>query len=202
MPCTTIAWLAGFQSSGSVGPKRLDRPYCVSVGTIEARKNHSTLLEAWARLYREQAEETPVLVIIGGRGWKAEHVFQILDAPGELRNVIREVGECEDDELAAWIAGAEALLMPSHVEGFGLPVIEAMQLGTPVVASDLPVFREIVGDLPIYVEPDDTATWMSNIKALCARGQLTSRIRQRSASYVAPTWAQHFEKVEALTAEL
>ena len=81
----------------------------------------------------------------------------MLDDATELRVNVLELGSCADDELAAIVAGRERLLMPSFAEGFGLPVVEALELGTPVIASDLPVFREIAGDIPTYLDCSDAS---------------------------------------------
>jgi glycosyltransferase involved in cell wall biosynthesis len=174
----------------------------VTVGTIEGRKNHLLLLRVWRRLVAELGESAPVLLIIGQRGWQATPVEAILDDPGELRSHVRELGACSDEDLIGWLAGARALLMPSFVEGFGLPVIEALQLGTPVIATDLPVYREVVGDIPTYLEPDDAAGWA---RAICEFiGDAAERQRQKQAlnEYRPPDWPSHFARVEQWLQEI
>src|SRR6185503_14737126 len=89
-----------------------------------------------------------------------------------------------------------ALLMPSFAEGFGLPVAEALQLGTPVIASDLPVFREFAGDIPTYVDVLDGLGWMSTIMSFTGESLERERQIQAMSSYRAPTWETHFEVVD------
>lgn len=202
MPPAVVAWLSGQAPPANVLPIRLERPYFVTVGTIEARKNHLMLLRAWEGLVRDMGEQAPILVIVGARGWEAAETMEILDEPGLLRGFVHEVSGCDDAGLAAWVAGARALLMPSFVEGFGLPVIEALQLGTPVIASDLPVYREIVGDTPTYLDAADTDAWAKTIRQFASDGP--DRRRQLAAieGYRAPSWDHHFRIVEAWLGEL
>ncbi|HEU0202520.1 MAG TPA: glycosyltransferase, partial [Burkholderiaceae bacterium] len=96
-----------------------------------------------------------------------------------------------------------ALLFPSFVEGYGLPLLEALQAGTPVIASDLPVFREIAGRIPEYVDPLDGPTWLAQIEDYASPAS-TARAAQKSrmAGFAAPTWAQHFAAVDEIIAGL
>ena len=197
MPAATVAWISGPDLPAQVVPRSQPRPYFVTLGTIEARKNHILLLSVWESLVAGLGEAAPDLVIIGQRGWEAEEVTALLDDPQSLEGHVRELGRCDDDDLAAWLAGARALLMPSFAEGFGLPVIEALELGTPVIATDLPVYREIVGDIPTYLDPVDQAAWEQAIGDFT--GDSPERKRQLRAvqDYRPPDWPTHFEKVEA-----
>jgi glycosyltransferase involved in cell wall biosynthesis len=201
MPPSVVAWLNGQDAPANVAPVRLERPYFVTVGTIEARKNHLLLLRAWTEFVGKMGRAAPILVIIGSRGWEAEESITTLDDLGPLHGTVHEIGGCDDEALAAWIAGARALLMPSFVEGFGLPVIEALQLGTPVIASDLAVYREIVGDTPTYRDPSDVDSWSKAILDFIQNGPERRRQLAAIESYRAPTWQEHFRIVEAWVAE-
>jgi glycosyltransferase involved in cell wall biosynthesis len=90
------------------------------------------------------------------------------------------------------------LLFPSFAEGYGLPLIEALAAGVPVIASDLPAFREVAGDLPLYLDPIDGLGWLDAVLAF-AKAQQPARQAQlaRLREYVPPTWAQHFGRVDA-----
>ena len=126
-------------------PKSLTggRPYFIVVGTIEPRKNHRMLLEVWRELAAELGEACPALVLAGRRGWMNSDTFALIERSSSLQLHVFEAPELPDEALGSLIASAEALLMPSFAEGFGLPILEAQKLGTPVVASDLEVFHEV-----------------------------------------------------------
>lgn len=164
-------------------------PYFVTVGTIEPRKNHALLLDVWERLARERTEP-PTLVIAGRRGWANDAVFRRLDAA--RGGAVREYADLPDPALSALVAGASAVLMPSLAEGFGLPVGEAIALGTPVIASDLPVYREFAHDYPIYLNPSDLYAWSSTITAAAEQDRAASATEPRPRM---PTWRDHFAMV-------
>ena len=197
MPPAVAAWISGPPPRGCVGTPPLAKPYFVILGTIEGRKNHQLLLDVWEQLVAERGDEAPVLVVIGQRGWEAEIALARLDRIADFNGCVLRFDRCGDDELATWLGGARALLMPSFTEGFGLPVIEALQLGTPVIASDLPVFREIAGDIPAFLEPGDAKAWRRAIESL-VDGE-SERARQVSAmrSYRTPIWTDHFAIVDS-----
>jgi glycosyltransferase involved in cell wall biosynthesis len=195
MPDAIVAWLAGPPIPQRVKPKPFDRPHFVVVGTIEGRKNHELLLKIWKRM--AQADGTvPLLVIIGQRGWEAEAATAMLDTAAELKGNVLELGRCPDEDVASIIAGARALLMPSFAEGFGLPVVESLELGTPVIASDLPVFREIVGDIPTYLDSSDASAWEDTIRSFVTDCPERTRQLDRIAAYHPPDWATHFKVVD------
>ena len=145
---------------------------------------------------------TPLLVILGQRGWEAELALAMIDRDTAIGAHIVELGTACDAELASLIGGARALLMPSFAEGFGLPVIEALQSGTPVIASDLPVFREIAGPIPCYLDPGDGPGWLAMIQAFCQDGPERTRQVSAMSAYRAPVWPDHFAAVETWLAAL
>lgn len=196
MPPCEVAWIAGHDMPPSLGQAPVRRPYFVSLGTIEGRKNHILLLQLWKRLAGIMGCQAPALVIIGQRGWEAEHALAMLDRAPALRGHVVELNNASDAETAAYVAGARALLMPSFVEGFGIPVVEALQLGTPVIASDLPVFREIAGDIPTYLNSCDGAGWERAIMDFLEDGPERRRQLALMPSYTPPSWPRHFVRVE------
>jgi glycosyltransferase involved in cell wall biosynthesis len=167
-------------------------PYFVILGTIEPRKNHALLLDLWDRI-----APAATLVIAGARGWAGPDLLARLDArpPG-----IVEAPGLTDAQVATLLQGATALLFPSHAEGFGLPALEAAALRTPVVCSDLPVFRDLLGDYPVYLDPSDSYSWMETIMGLAAATGQAGDIRggkdvATSVSPKIPTWEAHFNRV-------
>ena len=195
------AWLGteSWTAAGTVVPPV--PPTFVILGTIEARKNHIMLLQIWKRMLSRLGSKAPRLLIIGQRGWESEEVFDLLNR-GDLGDAVVEMGDCLDAELARNLAGARALLFPSLVEGYGLPLVEALRAGTPVIASDLPVFREIGGGVPEYLDPLDPDAWEQAILNYAEPDSLprTAQLK-RMTGYQAPTWDEHFSRVEAWMAQ-
>lgn len=173
------------------------RRFFVTVGTIEPRKNHALLLAVWAELARRlPPAQLPQLVIAGSRGWRNMAVFQALDS--RPAGVI-EVAGLGDAALSGLIHASQGLLFPSHVEGFGLPPMEAASLGAPVCVSDLPVLREMLGDYPVYLKPTDVYSWLETIERLSGVERLTDKgvggKGTMTRRWIAPTWDAHFNAV-------
>ncbi|MEF8709234.1 MAG: glycosyltransferase [Candidatus Accumulibacter propinquus] len=203
MPPAVVALLAPAQMPPALPSSPLKRPYFVTVGTIEPRKNHCLLLHVWRKLIERLGNAAPQLVVIGQRGWECENVVDLLERCEILKGVVVEQSACSDAELASWLHHAQALLFPSFAEGYGMPLVEALARGVPVIASDLPVFREIAEDIPEYVDPLDGKRWAELVVAYTlAESPLRRAQRQRMARFVAPTWEAHFEQVESLVERL
>ncbi|WP_034412098.1 glycosyltransferase family 4 protein [Derxia gummosa] len=175
------------------------RPHFLMLGTIEPRKNHLLLLNLWRELVRDLGEAAPGLVIVGRRGWECEQVLDMLDRCEALRGHVLERNDADDGEALGWLAGARALLLPSFAEGFGLPVQEALALGVPVIASPLPVFREIAGDIPDYFGPLDGTGWRAAILDYAAPFSATRAAQlERLTGYRPFSWDGHFREVQTL----
>lgn len=174
----------------------LPEPYFVMLGTIEPRKNHLLILHVWRR-FAELGETPPKLVLIGQRGWECEQVIDLLERSPALRGSVIELPRCNDTELATWLRHARALLFPSFVEGFGLPLIEAVSQGTPVLAADLPVFRESVGEIPEYLDPLDGPAWLDAVRAYSVAADPRRRTQlERLRGYQRWDWGAHFAIVD------
>jgi glycosyltransferase involved in cell wall biosynthesis len=144
------------------------RPYFVCVGTIEPRKNITLLLTLWRRLAERLGDATPPLVLAGQRGWETEAIVDHLERSPPVRRFVHEINGLGDTELAKLIAGATALLSPSFMEGFNLPVAEALAMATPVIASDIPVHRELAPAARL-IDPVDGAAWLEAIEGAALR---------------------------------
>ncbi|MCA0870483.1 glycosyltransferase family 4 protein [Seohaeicola saemankumensis] len=166
-------------------------PYFVTLGTIEPRKGHDMLLDIWENW--ENGSVAPGLLICGSRGWNNDAVFARLDALPK-GGPIRELQGLEDGAIAALLKGSSGLLCPSHAEGFGLPAAEAAALGVPVVCSDLPAFREVLGDYAVYAAETDRYQWRNRIQSLI-KGRGEREKAGKGAEFIAPTWADHFNTV-------
>lgn len=164
----------------------IEPPYCLFVGNLEPRKNLVRLLEAFARL---RAEGRPVrLVLAGARGWLAEPIFRAVERHG-LADAVVFPGYVPAAELPALYAGAACFVFPSLYEGFGLPVLEAMAAGTPVVASRVGAIPEVAGDAALLVAPDQPAELAAAVASVLddrtLRARLVERGRRRAAAF---TW--------------
>jgi glycosyltransferase involved in cell wall biosynthesis len=129
----------------------LPERFILFVGTLEPRKNVVGLVEAYARLPKER----PPLMLVGGKGWLYDEIFARVEALG-LSHEIRFVGYVPAEALPLWYNAADLFVYPSLYEGFGLPALEAMACGTPVVTSMASSLPEVVGDAGRLVDPSDT----------------------------------------------
>lgn len=161
----------------------LERPYVLSTATLEPRKNLPRLVEAFAGLdpaLRDRFE----LVLVGGRGWRTQALDAALARHAAL---VRALGFVDDAELPSVYAGADLVAYPSLEEGFGLPVLEAMAAGAPVLTSDRSSLPEVGGDAAFYVDPTSVASIRAGLAALLAdpgrRAALAAAGRERARRF-------------------
>ncbi len=169
----------------------IPQPYVITIGTIEPRKNHAFLLDLW-----DDWDGAPHLVICGNRGWKNEDVFARLDRVQADGLPITELNGLDDAQMMGLLKGAKAALFPSLAEGFGLPQVEALSLGVPVICGDLVIYREVLGEFPVYAETSNSYVWRTEIEKLLqkdADGQ--GRVGKHQAQYTPPQWDVHFNLV-------
>lgn len=177
---------------------RPQSPYFVCVGTIEPRKNLIFLFNVWRGLVERLGEAAPKLVLVGRRGWENENIVDVLERSREIGPHLVEVADLSDLGLSALIRGARALLAPSLVEGFSLPVAEALALGTPVIASDIAVHREISEDRAMLLGTIDGRAWVDAIAAIAApESALRAEWAGRASGYLPMTWDRHVERAMA-----
>lgn len=138
----------------------LEPGFVLFVGTLEPRKNLPLLLHAMSQLYGA-GNETP-LVIVGGKGWIYDEIFATIDDLG-MHGRVRHLCGVADAELKHLYHAAGVLASPSHYEGFGLPALEAMHCGCPVIASTRGSLPEIVDDAGILLDPEDATIWAEAI---------------------------------------
>ena len=155
----------------------LPERFVLSVGTIEPRKNLPTLFEALAAP-REPGLETWPLVIAGKPGWLYEPILRRI-ADLNLQDSIHLTGFFPDDDLPALYSAATVLAMPSRYEGFGLPVLEAMACGTPVICSNTSSLPEVAGDAALLVPPEDVQGWVEAIAHVMNDDALRLQMRER-----------------------
>jgi glycosyltransferase involved in cell wall biosynthesis len=173
------AQVASFRAQRTL-PERL----ILFVGTLEPRKNVAALVQAYARL----PEPRPPLVLIGGRGWLYDDLFRQIEALN-LSDQVRHVGYVPAEDLPLWYNVATLFVYPSLYEGFGLPVLEAMACGVPVVTSSTSSLPEVVGPAGLLVDPanvEDLAGAMERAlsdPALCAEMRSAGLERARQFSW-------------------
>lgn len=148
-------------------------PFLLFVGTVEPRKNLPVLLEALARLPSEL-----MLVIVGKDGWRAEQQLEPISLLDLRQRVVRP-GFVSDEDLRSLYASASVVVYPSRYEGFGLPIIEALAAGAPVVATDLPVFHEVGGDLVEYFDQNDAESLAHVVHHVLSATSADASLRQR-----------------------
>jgi glycosyltransferase involved in cell wall biosynthesis len=177
-------------------PERQSVAYFIVLGTIEPRKNHLLLLNLWTRLATTMATP-PRLLVIGARGWENEQAVDMLERSRRLRGLVEEHNRLSDTAIGSLLGQARALLSPSFAEGFGLPLAEALASGVPVICSDIPVFREVGGEVPDYLDPLDLFAWRDAIVDFSEPDSARRAAQmQRLTHWQPPRWREHFEIVE------
>jgi glycosyltransferase involved in cell wall biosynthesis len=169
-------------------PSPMELPFFVAVGNLQPRKNLDTLLRGFRILVERHPEVTERLVIVGQEWYRADAIHR------ESQSLLRSgrvvfSGYVSDDDLIGLLQRATAFAYPSIYEGFGLPVVEAMALGTPVLVGDIPVMREVAGDAAMRLPPSDPEAWADGLLRSATdaalRRDLASRGRARSSAF---TW--------------
>ncbi len=185
------------------GEPRFERPYFVYVSTIEARKNHLLLLNLWRWMATDLGERTPLLVLVGARGWETENVVDMLERCPVLRGAVIEHNSLPDAEMVRLLKGARALLLPSFAEGFGFPLIEGLELGVPALCSDIAALRESGGSVPEFFNPLDGPGWRAAILDYAApRSPRREAQLARLARWEPPRWEDHFAMVDRFIAQV
>jgi glycosyltransferase involved in cell wall biosynthesis len=150
------------------------QPYLLFVGTLEPRKNVPLLLEAFA-MVRQQLEVQ--LLLVGARGWLDEPIFATHARLG-LGDSAPFLGSLDQEALAALYSRAAAFVLPSLYEGFGLPVLEAMACGAPVICSNSGPLPEVTGDAAVLLAPEDPRPWANAILRVLTDARVAERLRQ------------------------
>ncbi len=168
---------------GSLGDHaaRQEPPFFLMVGSIEPKKNHLRVVAEFEALWRRQVQAH--LVIVGSGGWKNEEIVQALRGNPYLHGPLRWLEGVSDEELQGLYRNAAGLIQASEAEGFGLPLIEALSQGTPVLANELPVFRELAGAHATFFHIHQEGDLGSKVERYLREGP-------RPIDFSWPTWTE------------
>ncbi len=177
----------------------LPEAFILYLGTIEPRKGVDTLVAAFANLAGELYHH---LVIAGKKGWYTDALFRQVVALG-LEQRVHFAGYVADADIPAFCNLADLFVFPSHYEGFGLPPLEAMACGTPVVSSDAASLPEVLGEAALLVPPGDRAALAGAMRSAVQDGELRARLRARGLERAAQfTWEQTARRTASVYAEV
>lgn len=161
----------------------LPETFLLFVGTLEPRKNVEGLIRAYA-IWRQQDPAAPPLVIAGGQGWYYQEIFALVETLN-LQSHVHFPGYVPQNDLPLWYNAATMFVYPSHFEGFGLPVLEAMACGTPVITSTTSSLPEVAGEAGLLVNPAEPAALAEACQRVMAEADLRAEMRQQGLSRAA-----------------
>lgn len=174
---------------------KLKEKYILFVGTLQPRKNISKLIEAFSKVKKMKGNEDILLVIVGKKGWLYE---EILTAPKtyKIEDSVRFLDYVTDEDLPLLYKNAQCFILPSLYEGFGLPVVEAMQYGCPVITSNVSSMPEAGGDAALYVDPNNADDIADKINTLLNDKSLRKELIERGKKQVSKfTWEKSAKEV-------
>jgi glycosyltransferase involved in cell wall biosynthesis len=167
-------------------------PYVLALGTLEPRKNLATLLHSFARIAGDIPHD---LVLVGKSGWGDTRLNELAEKFG-IRGRVRFTGFVADELLPALYSGADVFVFPSHYEGFGFPVLEAMACGAPVVCSDNSSLPEVGGDKALYASAAEPDLFAAHIRRIIGEPNLSAKLRAGGQVHAAAwTWNRTTDEV-------
>lgn len=176
----------------------LPEKYILHIGTLEPRKNLGFLIEVFSEVVKDKKTHDWNLVITGKKGWHYRELYQKVKELG-LESKVIFTGYFDEADKPALYKGAAVFAFPSLYEGFGLPLLEAMASGVPVISSNASSMPEVVGDAGILISPQDKALWVKSIKKVLSEGKLRDKMRVENKKQAANfSW----EKTAKKTAEV
>jgi len=176
-PCSDAGQVAAVREKYGIPP---EAPYFLSLCTLEPRKNIDQVVRCFARLVRGQGLKDLRLVLVGTKGWDYDRIFEAISGSGVSGDRIIVTGYVPDEELAPLYSSALAFVYLSFYEGFGLPPLEAMRCGTPVITSNNSALPEVVGDAGIMLDPLDADGICQSMLELYARPSARTELAQKS----------------------
>ncbi len=155
--------------------QKINEDYFLVIGRVETKKNLSMLFEAYANFVKQNRTNEIKLYLVGSLGRGGESLLKKLKQL-QLTNKVKFLGWLEEQQLAKYLASAKALLFPSNLEGFGLPVLDAWKIGVPVVAAQAGALPEVVGEAGILVSSHDETAWLRAMQIIINDNDLRNRL--------------------------
>jgi glycosyltransferase involved in cell wall biosynthesis len=165
--------------------------YILYVGTVEPRKNITKLVKAYSMLPKA-IKESYSLVIAGGKGWKNEEIYKTMDHFIEQGEKIVHTGYVSETDKERLYKNTSLFVLPSHYEGFGMPILEAMQYDIPLAISDLEVFHEVAGDLAVYFDQNNEKDIAKKILIALEKNKSQAELRSKYKKHLAQySWSNN-----------
>lgn len=196
---SSVCYLGSFQkyTPAVSARKREYVPFCLSVSTIEPRKNHSLLLQVWDRLVRKHGDEAiPELIIVGKVGWQVHDMMTALRINSRLKNKVKIQENIDDAQLRDLYTESLFTLFPSYVEGWGLPIAESLSYGKVCVSSSTSSMPEVGQGLTILLSPYDNEGWFTEVEKLIFHPEYLSQ-KQKTVvdNYKEFSWSKSADNV-------
>lgn len=175
--------------------KNLPDKFLLFLGTLEPRKNLNMLIQAFTEMKRDCP--TATLVLAGGVGWKADDLFAAIDSSGVKDSIVLP-GFIKAEEKVLWMSSATAFVYPSIYEGFGIPPLEALACGTPVITSDAASLPEVVGEAGLSISPTDPNGWAQALQRVWSDDAYRTELRERGLRQAQKfTWSAAARQIAA-----
>jgi glycosyltransferase involved in cell wall biosynthesis len=173
-----------------------EKKYFFFLGTIEPRKNIAMLVKAYSQLPVDIRSEYS-LVLAGGKGWKDNEIFDEIELAKSSGSSIIQPGYISNDEKDALYSNATSFVMPSHYEGFGMPILEAMSYNTPVILSNIPVFKEVAKEAAIYFNKDDSDDITDKLELIVRNSPLRAELVEKGNEVLEnfTSWDENAHKI-------
>ncbi len=162
-------------------------PYLLMVGTIDPRKNHKLLLDAYEGGLKELGMH---LVIAGHKGWEVDDFLERMESHEDFGKGVWHVNGASDEEIDYLYQRCYALAFPSYVEGYGLPIIESMVRGVPVIAADTPINMEVGGEYALYFGQDKPEELVNIVTELLSKPEKYQALKEKLKNFIPPTWEE------------
>lgn len=176
-------------------PNYVSGKYILFVGTLEPRKNFINLVRAYMLLPKETRQEY-ALILAGKKGWYVDEQIEEIENLRKSGENIVMTGYFSDEEKTWLFENASLFVQPSHLEGFGMPILEAMDAGAPTIVSDIPIFKEVSGDASLYFNHQDVESIKSAILKVLQDKELGRNLQKKGAQRVSKmSWEDQAKKV-------